>query len=351
MSFEIRGRRIGAREPLFTIAELGLNHGGSIETALALVDAAATAGASAVKIQLFRADELIASGAPAPAHVQATSLRAFFRRFELDADACRAIRSRAYGRGLAFVATPFSYAAVELLETIGVDAYKIASGDITYAGLLGRCARTRKPIVMSTGMAELREVRDAVAAVRAAGGGPLAVLHCVSAYPVPAGAENLAAIATLRRALRTEVGLSDHSPDGSAVPVAVALGASLYERHLRLPGDDGVDAAVSSTPDEFAALVRAAAHTRRTLGDGRKVCQPAEAVNAIPSRRSLVASRRIAAGDTVAADDIIALRPGVGLSPALEHRLIGTVIARTIEAGEPFLERDLAPEGGRRAVA
>ena len=142
MSFEIAGHRVGSDERLFVVAELGLNHGGSVECALELVDAAAEAGASAVKLQTFVAEELVASGAVAPVHVRETSLRAFFGRFQLDEQAHHFVAERARERGLAFLATPFSLSAVEMLERVGVDAYKIASGDITWDGLIERCART-----------------------------------------------------------------------------------------------------------------------------------------------------------------------------------------------------------------
>ena len=195
MDFEIGGQRIGSREPLFVIAELGLNHGGSLERALALVDAAAAAGASAVKLQSFRAADLIALGCPAPAHVEASSLQEFFRQFELDAEAHAAVRDRARHHGLAFIATPFSCAAIDMLEEIGVDALKIASGDVTFDGLIARAARTGLPLVISTGMSTLAETAHAVSLARAEGARSLALLHCVSAYPVPESSQNLQGVA------------------------------------------------------------------------------------------------------------------------------------------------------------
>src|SRR5262249_23035608 len=145
----------------------------------------------------------------------------------------------------------------------------IASGDLTWDQLIDRCARTGKPLIISTGMASLAEVGHAVDVARRAGAAQLALLHCVSAYPVPAGSENLRAIATLARTFLLPVGLSDHGADERAVPIALALGASLYERHLMLDDDlDAVDAAVSSTPGRFAALVQAAADASRALGSG-----------------------------------------------------------------------------------
>jgi sialic acid synthase SpsE len=278
-------------------------------------------------------------------------LRDCFRRFELDRQAHRVIRERAHARGLAFMATPFSHEAVDLLEETGVDAYKIASGDLTYGDLLAHVASTGKPMVLSTGMSSLPEVETALRIVREAGASQIAFLHCVSAYPVPAGSENLRAIATLRQALGVPIGLSDHSADWSAVPVAVALGASLYERHLMLPGDDGVDTAVSSAPTELAEIVRTAALVQAALGHGRKECLPAEAVNLVPSRRSLHAARRMLAGEALTRTDITALRPATGLSPDSLGDLIGGTLDRDVEAGEPFLPSDLGVQGGVRDVA
>lgn len=351
MSFEIAGRRVGADEPLFVVAELGLNHGGSVERALDLVDAAADAGASAVKVQTFVADDLVAPKAVAPAHVQEPSLRAFFRGFQLDEDAHHRVADRARDRGLAFMATPFSVKAVEMLERVRVDAYKIASGDITYDPLIERCSRTGLPVLLSTGMAGIEEVGRAVGLARFSDASATALLHCVSAYPVPPGQENLRAITTLAWAFGTVVGLSDHGADTSSVPVAMALGAAIYERHLMLPGDDGVDSAVSSLPDALAAAVATAARTQAALGHGRKECMAAESANVTASRRSLHAARTLRMGEVLRASDLVALRPGTGLPPEAEAQLVGTRLMRRIAAGDPFDERDLPGQSVRRDVA
>ncbi len=348
---EIGGRRIGPGEPLFVIAEIGLNHGGSIECALAMVEEAAAAGASAVKLQTLDADRLVAPRCPPPAHVEARSLAEFFRQFELTEEAHRVIADRARSFGLAFMATPFSVEAVEMLERVGVDAYKIASGDLTFDALVARCAGTGKPIVASTGLATADEVAALVACVRKAGGSQLALLHCVSAYPVPAGSENLAAIWTLARTFALPVGLSDHAPTSEAVPVAVALGASLYERHFALPGGQAIDAAVSSGPADLSAVVRVAARTQSALGDGRIGCAAAEGSNLIPSRRALHATADLPAGHLVLASDVIALRPAIGLAPGALNQLVGTPLRRAVQAGEPFLEADLASREEHDAVA
>jgi sialic acid synthase SpsE len=346
-SMVIGTRRVGAREPLFVIAEIGLNHGGSVDRALELVDAAAAAGASAVKLQTLFADGLVAPGAPAPAHVNVDSMRDFFAAFELNEEAHHAIAARVRRHGLTLMATPFCESAVDLLERVGVDAYKIASGDLTWDRLIRRCAQTGKPLVMSTGMSSLSEAGRATACARLGGAAAVALLHCVSAYPVPHGSENLRAIATLADAFRLPVGLSDHSDDAFSVPLAVAMGASLYERHLVLSADDGsIDAAVSSTPAELADLIRTAARARLALGAGEKVCLPAEAINQRASRRGLYAVRPLSAGEIVGAADVVALRPAIGLDVNRVGQLVGSRLERDLEEGMPFLERDLAVAAG-----
>jgi sialic acid synthase SpsE len=341
---EIRiGRRtVGEGWPLFVIAEIGLNHGGSIDRALALVDAAARAGASAIKLQTLDADQLVTQGAPAPMHVRAESLREFFATFELDEAAHRTVVARARAHGLAVMATPLSESAVDLLERVGIDAFKIASGDITWDRLIRRAASTGKPIVMSTGMATLAETAHAVASARLGGATAIALLHCVSAYPVPEGSENLGAIATLAQAFSVPVGLSDHGRDGSALPLAVAIRASLYERHIVTSKDDGsIDAEVSSDPDALARMVREAARVTEALGTGEKVCLPAEAPNRTASRRALYATRELKAGHIVSAADVVALRPELGLRANRYADVIGVRLERDLEPGMPFLESDV----------
>ncbi len=341
---DIAGRAIGPHAPVFAIAEIGLNHNGDVSQALRMVDAAAQAGASAIKLQTLFADRLVAPSCPPPAHVAASSLREFFAAFELDVEAHRAVVARARRHGLAVMSTPFSEYAVPMLEALDLDAYKIASGDLTYDGLIAAVARTGRPMVLSTGMATLDEAARAVRVARLAGADRLAVLHCVSAYPTPAGSENLRAIETLASALGVPVGLSDHSRGGIVTAIAaVALGATVYERHFMMPdGPDPIDAAVSSTPEQFAAIVEAMEQTRAALGDGRKRCLPAEAPNRVPSRRGLYATRHLRAGERVTAADVIALRPATAVPPADLPHLVGTVLDRDVPAGQPFEACDLA---------
>jgi sialic acid synthase SpsE len=334
---------VGDGHALFTIAEIGLNHGGSLKKALDLVDAAAAAGASAIKLQTLEADKLVAPGAPAPSHVAAQSMSEFFAGFELDEAAHRQIVAGARRQGLAVMATPFSETAVDLLERVGVDAYKVASGDLTWDGLIRKVSVTGKPVVMSTGMATLAEAAHALATARLAGASSIALLHCVSAYPTPVGSENLRAISTLSQAFSIPVGLSDHSGDLFSLPLAIAAGASLYERHIVLAKNDGsIDADVSSDPKEFASLVSTAARVSAAMGSGEKTCLAVEAPNRSASRRALYAVRPLPAGHIVTAADVVALRPEVGLRAGRLNELIGTRLTRDLDAGMPFVASDVA---------
>jgi sialic acid synthase SpsE len=339
---EIAGRRIGRSHPAFVVAEIGLYHGGRLTEALALVDAAADAGASAVKLQTLHADTLVAPHCPAPAHVSVSSLRAFFEAFELGADEHRIIVERARRHGLAVMSTPFSEAALPMLEALNLDAYKIASGDLTFDSLITAAAQTGRPLILSTGMSSLFEVGRAIGVAGRAGADNVALLHCVSAYPTPVASQNLRAISTLADEFSLPVGLSDHGADTFAAVPAVALGACIYERHFVLAGDDqAVDAPVSSDQTQLAAAITAMAQTRLALGDGRKICQPAEQVNVHASRRGLYARRTLRSGHRVGPDDLIALRPATEFAPEALPGVLGAVLSCDIEAGAPLQARDL----------
>lgn len=343
MQLEIGGRPIGLTHPVFVVAEIGLNHGGTRARALELVDAAAWAGASAIKLQTLQASELVAEQCPAPEHVRATSLRDFFARFELSIDDHRAVVARAREHGLGVLTTPFSERMIPALECLRLDAYKIASGDLTYDGLIGAVARTGRPIVLSTGMSDMNEVHRALEVALAEGARHIAVLHCVSAYPTPVDAQNLRAIATLTESTGLVAGLSDHGPGLVSAVIAATLGACLYERHLVLEGDqDAIDREVSSTPEQLKEIIRALADTRAALGDGVKQCMPAERANTVPSRRGLYATRRLRQGEPIKAGDVSVLRPATDVAPSAIAQLVGKVATREIAAGDPFVPADLA---------
>ncbi len=350
-SLTIAGRTVACGQPLFTIAEIGLNHSGSRARALEMVDAAAASGAAAVKLQTLEATALVAPSCPAPAHVAARSLTEFFAAFELNEAAHQAVAARARQHGLAFISTPFSLDAVDMLQRVGVDAFKIASGDLTWDALIHRAARCGKPLIISTGMASLAEVSHAMATARLAGATQIALLHCVSAYPVPHGQENLRVIDTLGRAFDAPVGLSDHGDDTFAAPIAVAYGASIYERHFMLESDtEAIDRPVSSTPREFAQMIRAAARATEMLGDGDKRCADAEAANVVPSRRGLYASMPLTRGTVLEASMLTALRPGDGVPANALPQFVGTRLRCDLPAGGPLRYQDVETRQERRSA-
>ena len=235
----IAGRSIGGGAPCFVIAEAGVNHNGDVELARRLVDAAAAAGADAVKFQTFRAEGVASAAAPKAGYQLETTDRdesqlEMLRRLELDGDAFRGLKAHAEERGLVFLSTPFDVASVDLLDGLGVAAFKVASPDLTNLPLLEEIARRGRPVILSTGLAELDEVVTAVAAVRAAGAGDLVVLHCVSEYPARPEDANLRAMATMADRLGVPVGYSDHTEGTEVALAAVALGACLLEKHFTL---------------------------------------------------------------------------------------------------------------------
>lgn len=343
-SFTVAGRRVAPGAPLFAVAEIGLNHGGEVQRALRMVDAAARAGASAVKLQTLFADRLVAPACPPPAHVSASSLVEFFAQFELDRAAHALVAERAHALGLAFVSTPFDEDAVAMLAGVGCDALKIASGDVTHHRLIATAAHTGLPLIISTGMSSLAEVGQALACAREHGAREVALLHCVSAYPTPSASANLGAIATLAREFDVVVGLSDHGTDPLAPALAVALGAAIYERHFVVSdADAAIDRPVSSTTEEFADIVRVAERARLLAGDGVKRCLSPEAPNLTPSRRGVYASRDLAAGVVLADADLRMLRPQTDVPAARWREVVGRRLRTSVAAGTAIPAAALDP--------
>ena len=337
--FQIGPRRIGEGEPCFVIAEAGVNHNGDLALARQLIDAAAEAAADAIKFQTFRADRLVSVSAPkAEYQITATgaaeSQHAMLRRLELDEAAHRDLQQHAADRGIVFLSTPFDEASANLLAALRIPAFKVSSGELTNLPFLAHLARHRMPIILSTGMATLDEVRSAVAAL---GDVPLALLQCVSNYPADPADTNLRAMLTMRAEFRVTVGYSDHTLGNEIAFAAVALGASIVEKHLTLDRTlPGPDHAASSEPAEFAALVRGIRRIESALGDGIKRPAANEANVASVARRSLVAARDIAPGEILSPAEIAALRPAGGLPPSAQSKLLGRRARAAIPAGTMF---------------
>jgi len=339
-------RTIGAGRPAFLIAEAGVNHNGDVDLAHRLVAVAAAAGADAVKFQTFDPALLVAAGAAAaPYQREATgtaSQRALLEGLSLPPGAWRELRDHADDLGLVFLSTAFDLASADLLADLGVPAFKVPSGELTNLPLIAALAGYGRPLLISTGMGTLAEVD---AALQAAAAAPARVLfHCVSAYPTPVADSNLRAIATMRARFGVPVGWSDHTQGALTATVAVALGASLIEKHVTLDRAlPGPDHAASEDPDGLAAYVAAVRAAEAALGDGVKRPQPSEQPNRVHARRSLHAARDLPAGAVLTGDDVVALRPARGLSPATE--VTGLRLARPVAAGAVLTADDVTGAG------
>jgi len=339
-AFAVGSRVIGDGAPVFFVAEAGVNHNGDASLALKLVDVAAAAGADAVKFQTFRTDALVTRQAPKAAYQRAAtgeadSQHAMLSRLELDAAAHAALRGHSARRGIVFFSTPFDEASADDLERLGVPLFKVPSGEITNVPLLRHLAAKRRPLIVSTGMSTLDEVARAVETIRAAGDPPLALLHCLSAYPAPAAEMNLRAMDTLRARFGVPVGLSDHTAGLSVSLAAVARGAAIIEKHFTLDKSlPGPDHAASLDPAELRALVQGIREVESALGDGDKRAMPCELDTQRVARRSLVAARALHAGEALTRDAIRIKRPGTGISPSELERALGRRLRRDVAADE-----------------
>ncbi len=345
---QIGTRRIGEKEPVFIIAEAGVNHNGDIELARQLIDVAAEAGADAVKFQTFRAEELVTpTAAKAKYQIETTGAEEsqfdMIKRLELSAEAHRELISRCSQRGILFLSSPFDVESADLLEALGVPAYKIPSGEITNWPFLEHIASKKKPIILSTGMSDLQEVQQAVAVLRGAGCSELAVLHCTSNYPAPPASVNLRAMQTLATALGTPVGLSDHTMGIEVALGATALGASIIEKHFTLDRSlPGPDHQASLNPCELQSMVQGIRVVQSALGNGHKEPALAEQEVKDVARRSIVARCTIQAGTAIAREMLAFTRPGTGIPPSEYKRLLERRAARTIPAETLIQFGDLA---------
>jgi N-acetylneuraminate synthase len=347
------------------IAEAGVNHSGSLETAIALVDAAADAGADVVKFQTFNANALAGHSARKADYQQRTtdaseSQLVMLQRLELPQSAHHALIARAKERGIEFLSTPFDDQSLEFLLSLHLPRIKIGSGDLTNAPLLHSVARAGAVLILSTGMATLGEIEEAlgvlahgysdsnkapgIAAFRAAWRDPVArqrlalhvsLLHCTTEYPCPPEDVNLAAMATMRSAFQLPVGYSDHTDGFEISLAAVAMGAGIIEKHLTLDRNaEGPDHAASLEPADFKRMVSAIRTIEGALGDGIKAPKDSEIGNIPVARKSIVAARPLQAGEVLGPADITTKRPGSGRSPTEYWSLIGTATTRPYDADD-----------------
>lgn len=322
--------------PVFIIAEAGVNHNGSLDLALKLVDAAKESGADAVKFQTFQAELLATRSAHKAAYQErmtsdSESQFDMLRRLELDAAAHQEIRQHCRKVGIQFMSSPFDEQSADLLESLDVPIFKVPSGEITNLPFLEHLARKGRPLIVSTGMSTLAEVEEAVRVVQAAGATQLTLLHCVTEYPAPYDQINLRAMQTLKTAFGLPVGYSDHTPGIEIAIAATALGAEVIEKHFTLDRSlSGPDHAASLEPAELAGMVRSIRHVEAALGNGIKTPAPCELTNMSVARKSVVAARELCAGHQLASGDLVIKRPGNGISPSLLPALIGRTLRMSL---------------------
>jgi len=317
---------------VFIIAEAGVNHNGSLEMALQLIDVAVAAGADAVKFQTFKADKVIAVNAPKADYQKETtgsdeSQLDMVKKLELDETAHISLYKHCQDKGIQFLSTPFDLESIDLLNRLGLENLKIPSGEITNLPYLRKIGALKKRLILSTGMADLGEIEDALN-VLTESGTPLeniTVLHCNTEYPTPFEDVNLKAMLTIRNAFPgISVGYSDHTSGIEVAIAAVALGAVVLEKHFTLDRNlPGPDHKASLAPDELRVMVRVVRNISKALGDGIKRASPSEVKNKIIARKSLVATRPIKAGELLSADNITAKRPGIGISPMHWDDIVG----------------------------
>lgn len=328
-SFKIGDRVVGAGAPCFLIAEAGVNHNGSVETAKRLVAEARRSGADCVKFQTFKAERIVTATSPkARYQLKSTdpeeSQLAMLRKLELSEAGHREVFAFAQEMGMLCISTPYNTEDIALLQELGVGALKIASGQVAEPYFLRAVAETGLPLIVSTGMASLSEVAVAVETIRETGNERFVLLQCTTDYPARVADANLRAMGTLGRAFGCAVGYSDHAEGISLCVAAAALGASVIEKHFTLDRSaPGPDHACSSDPAEFLAFTRAVREVEAGLGTGIKVPSEAERRNTPGMRRSIVARVAIARGTVLSVPHLAFKRPATGLPPGLLPQVLG----------------------------
>ncbi len=340
-SIRIDNCLIGPEHPPYIVAEMSANHNGDIERAFRILDAVKAAGANAVKIQTYRADTITINHS-APEFIVKGGLWDGRQLFDLYEEAHTPwdwhgpIFDHANKIGLTIFSSPFDPTAVDLLESLGAPAHKIASPELIDLPLIKYVARTGKPIIMSTGMANLEEISEAIEAARSAGAEDIVVLHCTSAYPTDPKESNLATMAEIADRFDVLTGLSDHTPGITVPAIAIALGANLIEKHFTLArSDGGVDSAFSLEPAELAELVQAARIARVVVGHAS--FEPTSSERKILNmRRSLYVVSPISKGEEFTESNIRSIRPGFGMKPKYLEQILGRRASRNLQFGEPL---------------
>lgn len=334
----IGSRRVGENQPVFIVAEAGVNHNGSVRLAKKLIDAAKNAGADAVKFQMFSAEKLVTKTAAKATYqkkVSGATQYEMLKKLELSKNDFRTLKRHAEKLGLIFFVSPFDEEAADFLDELNVPAFKIASGELTNLPFLEYVARKNKPIILSTGMSTLQEVKEAINTIKRTANKKIILLHCVSNYPAKLEDSNLKAIQTMKKSFNLHVGYSDHTLGITASIAAAALGACIIEKHFtlnrKLPGPDHK---TSLEPDKLGEMVVRIREVEKALGDGIK--RPTKSEEAVRNvvRRSIVARVNIPRGAVITEDMLELKRPGTGLGSRYLKKVIGKKTKKDIMADE-----------------
>jgi len=334
---EIGNKLVGDEQPIFIVAEIGVNHNGDIRLAKKLIDAAKDAGADAVKFQAFKTEKVVTKYAEKAKYQKETtglseSQYDMIRRLELKDEEIRELYNYAKKNNIIFLSSAFDKESVDLLDNLGVPAFKVASGEITNFPLLRYIAEKKKPIILSTGMSTIGEIEEALEVIREKGVENIVLLHCVTSYPAKIEDVNLRVIEALRCRFKLPVGFSDHTL-GITIPIAVAaLGAVLVEKHFTLDRTlPGPDHRASLEPDELKDMVRAVRDVEKALGDRvKKPTKDEERIKKVV-RRSIVAKMGIPKGTVITEDMLDFKRPGVGIEPKYLNEIIGKKAKKDIK--------------------
>ena len=337
--FKIKDRYVGDGCPVFFIAEAGVNHNGSVELGKKLIDVASEAGADAVKFQTFKAENLNTRSAPKSTyHVETTggdedqTWFELLKTQEIDREMHLALMDRCRERDITFLSTPYDPESADLLEELGVSAYKLASTDTTNLPLIRKVARKGKPLILSTAMCEMEEVEQAIAAARGEGLDELVVLQCTGNYPAALKDSNIRVMKTFRDHFDCLVGFSDHNEDLINPIVATALGACVYEKHFTMDKSlPGPDHRMALEPDELRETIRAIRKTELAMGSEKKRALDSEAENRDKLRKSLVTTRQVRAGERLEENMVVMKRPGTGISPARFKEFLGCVFIHDVD--------------------
>ena len=333
MQIKINNKTIGENQPTFIIAEAGINHNGSVKIAKKMIEKAKECGADAIKFQTFKAEDLASPK---------SNFYNTFKKLELDFSDFGELSDHAKNCGLIFCSTPFSNEAVDELNKIKVPFFKIAAGDLTHIPLIQHAASKKKPIIISTGMADINEIKYAIKKIESKQNKKIIVMHSVSSYPTPPKETNLNVIKTMKQKLKYPIGYSDNGPDILVPVTAIILGANIIEKHFTLNQKmSGPDQSFSANPKQLSEIVMKAKEIQEILGDGIKRCMPSEKENRTNARRSITATTNIQKGTKIEANMVGIKRPAKGIEPHFINKVVGKVVSKNIKIHESLRWKDL----------